>query len=143
MVNMAFWTTLILLPLVGLTAFRSWGLLRNYLEARKLGIPIVITPVSWHDTVWGLFADRFRWIRNFPFSWWYEISLFSFAQRQRHLPHQKYGDVYVVVSPRANYIMLNDPKASLEVQSHYKNWTKPEPVYEIFTALGNNLIADK
>ncbi|KAK7890212.1 hypothetical protein LTR67_008097 [Exophiala xenobiotica] len=139
---MAFWTTLILLPLVGLTAFRSWGLLRNYLEARKLGIPIVITPVSWHDTVWGLFADRFRWIRNFPFSWWYEISLFSFAQRQRHLPHQKYGDVYVVVSPRANYIMLNDPKASLEVQSHYKNWTKPEPVYEIFTALGNNLISD-
>ncbi|KIW20203.1 hypothetical protein PV08_00778 [Exophiala spinifera] len=139
---MALWIYLVLLPAILISCQRSLLLWKNYREARKLGIPIVITPVSWLDPFWGLFAQNLRWVKYLPFTYWYEISKFSAPQRERHLIHRKWGDVFVVVSPKANYIYLNDPKASNDVLSHYKTWTKPEPVYEIFTVLGKNVIAD-
>lgn len=138
----SFWIYLVLLPLVIISCQRSFLLFNNYLQACKLGIPIVITPVSWLDDLWDLVAPSLRWIKKLPFTYWFEISLFSFPQRERHLLHRKWGDVFVVVSPKGNYILLNDPKASNDVVSHYKTWTKPEPVYEIFTVLGKNVIAE-
>lgn len=134
---------LVAIPFVGWNLLRAYKLYRNYLSARKLGIPIVLLPISWQDDLWVLTWYWFKWINYLPnfLSWWFDYSRFAWPQELRHHPHEKYGDVFVLVAPGANEIIVNDPQASFEVQAHYKQWLKPEPLYEIFNTFGKGVIA--
>ena len=121
---------------------RAYKLYRNYVVARKFGIPIVVIPIGWQDDVWLLSWGMFTWIRRLPhfMNWWFEFSHYAWAQDLRYHPHRKYGDVFVIVSPGANEIMVNDPQANFEVQAHYKSWEKPASLYEIFDTFGQGVI---
>jgi cytochrome P450 len=47
----------------------------------------------------------------------------------------------VVVSPHTNEIIINDPKACVAVQTHYRDWLKPEPLYLVFDIWGTNVLS--
>lgn len=134
---------LFVIPFIGWNLHRAYSLYRNYLAARKLGIPIIVIPVGWQDDLWILTWGLFKWIAYLPnfLSWWFDFSRFSWQQQLRHQPHEKYGDVFVIVAPRGNEIIVNDPQAGYEVQARYKQWLKPEPLYEIFNTFGQGVIS--
>jgi len=131
------------IPFIGFNLHRAYCLYRNYLEARKLGIPIVVIPVGFQDDLWVLTLDYFTWIKYLPnyLSWWFDYSRLAWALQLRYRPHEKYGDVFVIVSPGANEIVVNDPQAGYDVQMHYKQWLKPDPLYELFNTFGPGVIA--
>lgn len=140
---MASFFVFLALPFIAWNLQRAYSLYRNYLAARKLGIPILVTPVGWQDDLWILTWYNFRWIKRLPnfLSWWYEYSHFCWSQDFRWKPHEKYGDVFVIVAPGGNEIMVNDPQACYNVQAHYKQWTKPDNMYEIFDTFGRGVIS--
>jgi cytochrome P450 len=131
------------IPFIGWNLRRAYNLYRNYLAARKLGIPIIVLPIGWQDDLWLLTWYFFKWIKYLPnfLSWWFDYSRYAWTQELRHRPHEKYGDVFVLVAPGGNEIVLNDPQASFEVQARYKQWLKPEPLYELFNTFGKGVIA--
>ena len=134
--------SIFLIPFVAFVAIRSYALIANYLKARKLGIPIIVIPLSWQDSGWIIIHPHVQRFRNI--SWLRKtltFSYFSWAQDDRHLPHQEYGDVFAVVSPGTTEIVVNDPTMAVEVQSQYKKWLKPGPVYEIFDTFGPTVIS--
>ena len=136
------WLSIVSIPILAIFAARTYRLLVNYFEARKLGIPIIVIPFSWQDDLWMLVHPHLRPFRNVPgLRNLYIFSSHSWAQDHRHVPHQKYGDVFAVVSPGCNEIVVNDPIACVEVQSHYKTWIKPPPLYAIFDQFGPNVIS--
>lgn len=130
------------LPLLAWLAVRSYRLTLNYMAARKLGIPIVLTPVSWEDNWWILIWGYFAWIRHIPVvGYWLPFSHHAWTLEARYRPHQRHGDVFVIVSPNRNEIMVNDPAAGVEVQAHYKAWAKPPPLYVLFDLFGRSVIS--
>ena len=121
---------------------RTYNLVVNYLQARKLGVPIVVIPISWQDALWMIVQPYFRRFENVPgLRNILTFSYLAWAQHKRFEPHQEYGDVFAVVSPQKTEIIVGDPVAVVEVQTHYKTWIKPEPHYEIFDTFGPNLIS--
>ena len=131
-----FWAPLSIIIVYNL--YRAYNLFCNYLIARKLGVPIIIIPVGWQDDWWLLSCESFRWITRLPsfLSYWYTFSHVAWAQEERWKPHRKYGDVFVICSPVANELMVNDPEATVEISAQWKAWLKAEPVYSVFNVYG-------
>ncbi|KIX06988.1 uncharacterized protein Z518_04964 [Rhinocladiella mackenziei CBS 650.93] len=134
--------SLIFIPFLAWLTIRASRLFTNYLSARKLGIPIIVVPCSWQDAWWIIIWGSFRWLRHVPIlGYWVDYSHHSWAQDLRYRPHQKLGDAFVIVSPVKNEIMVNDPAAGVELQSHYKTWIKPRPLYDLFETFGKSVIS--
>ncbi|KIX96695.1 uncharacterized protein Z520_07414 [Fonsecaea multimorphosa CBS 102226] len=132
----------ICIPILAWLAARTYGLVVNYRQARRLGIPVVVIPFSWQDDWWILLYPYFRYLRHLPvIGYMFVFSYHSWAQDERYRPHQTYGDVFIVVSPEKNEIVVNDPVAAVELQTQYKSWIKPPPLYEIFESFGPNVIS--
>ncbi|KAI1621842.1 cytochrome P450 [Exophiala viscosa] len=137
-------TPLILVSLaIVLTVIRrTYSLLQNYIEARKLGISIVIVPVEWHDQAWLLIRKSLKWIGSIPLlGYWYKYSYLGWVLDDRHKPHEKLGDVFAIVSPNAIVLEVNDPHAGLVLQRDYKTWVKPKDLYEVFDIYGPGLVS--
>src|ERR1700761_1889061 len=133
--------SIIFIPILACVAARPYGLITNYLQARQLGIPIVLIPFSWQDDLWNIIHPHLRRFRNVPgLRDIITFSYHSWAQDERYRPHRRLGDVFAIVSPGKNEIVVNDPIVAIEVQSHYKSWLKPGPLYEIFNNFGPNVI---
>ncbi|KIW18639.1 hypothetical protein PV08_02928 [Exophiala spinifera] len=133
---------LLAFPVVFLFLRRTYKLVRNYIEARKLGIPILVIPVSWHDREWLLVRHLFKWIDSIPvLGYWYRYSYIGWPLRLRFKPHEKYGDAFAIVAPNGVLIQVNDPQAGTVLQRDYKTWTKPASLYDIFDLYGKNVVS--
>lgn len=135
----------IFIPVLAFWVARCYALFVNYNTARKLGIPLVIIPWSWQDPFWVIIYPWLRPLRDIlPWDWarnCFTFSYHSWAQDERYRPHQKYGDIFAIVTPGRTEIAVNDPVIANELQAHYKTWQKPLPVYEIFDQFGPNVIS--
>jgi cytochrome P450 len=140
-------STNVLLAMVGLPIFamvvaRSYSLLVNYLQARKLGVPIIVIPFSWQDALWVLLLPLLRRFRNvYGLRNMLQFSHHTWPQDQRYGPHKRLGNVFAVVSPGRWDIHINDPAATVEVLSQWRTWLKPDDVYDIFDTFGPNVLS--
>lgn len=142
MLSMISFLVFICSPFVCWTLLRTYRLIVNYVAARKLGFPIVVVPIYRDDTWWLATFARSAWVRHIPvFGYWLPRRGHSWTFEGRYRPHHKYGDAFTVVSPTRVEVMINDPTAGVEVQSHYKAWQKPGSRYEVFDLFGQNVLS--
>ncbi|KAL6250068.1 hypothetical protein RBB50_002369 [Rhinocladiella similis] len=133
--------SLIYLLILSWVSLRAFRLTRNYLEARKLGVPIIIIPVSKEDRWWIVVWGKFAWIQHVPvIGYWLPYSHHAWSLNERYRPHHKYGDAFVIVSPTMNELVINDPQVGSEIQAQYKSWYKPNTLYDIFDIFGPCMI---
>lgn len=122
--------------------YRAFRIATNYFAARKLGLPIIIVPATWQDTVWVLAAPLFRFLYNAPFCSWYKYSYLGCNMHIRYDPHAELGSqAYVVVSPGRNEIVVADGAAVAELGGKYKKWDKPLDLYSLFAIFGPNVLS--
>lgn len=121
---------------------RTYRLIINYLQARKLGIHIIVVPVAWHEEWWLLIGKAFKWLDRVPvLGYWYKYSYLGWPISLRYKPHELYGDAFMIVSPKRNILMVNDPAACTVLQRDYKTWIKPQSLYKVFDTFGKGLIS--
>jgi cytochrome P450 len=137
---MALLLVLLTIP-VAILIYRFTNFLQNYIDARRLGIPIIFSPVSWQDSWWVPLAQIFTPFRHLPFSLgsWIFYSTMGWTLEDRYHAHEKYGAAFVIVSPRKNEIFVADPVACEELLSQWRIWTKCEEIYKIFDVFGKNV----
>lgn len=68
-----FFTTIITLLAI-LVTYRAFHFVGNYIEARKIGLPILVTPFTWQDPFWNVLGSNFSWIQHLPFGKRYKWS---------------------------------------------------------------------
>ncbi len=135
------WLYCIAIPIIFLLGRRAYNLYNNYFIARKLNIPLIVAPIGWQDDVWLLCWEWFKWLKRIPYvDVWFDFSRFCWTQDLRYRPHQQYGDVFAIVTPGAVEIVINDAQAVIEVQTKYRNWTKPETLFSLFDTFGKNVV---
>jgi hypothetical protein len=107
---------------VGLTGIwvicSSFFLLRNYIKARAIGVPIRVIPVSHSNPFWML-MDRpvLGVLRRFG------LESTSFARygfrlweiEDRAKSHQEMGPAFILVTPDRNWLYIADPDTINEV----------------------------
>jgi cytochrome P450 len=135
--------TLLLLPPLYILLTRTLSLYRNYTTARLLGIPIILSPVSWQDPLWLPLQPLFKPLTRLPLpkAWtrWITFSTLGWALEHRYHPHAELGPLFAIVSPRKTEFALADPVAGEEVLAQWKTWTKSEELYKIFETFGRNV----
>lgn len=121
------------------TALSTWPyrLYRNYLDARKTGLCLIISPITpfelpWHicPAIFGSIIKRQRWFRALDqtCSW-----------QDKNLLHEKLGSCFIHVSPGLNMLCTSDPTAIEYVYKKTKEFVKPD-VMKTLDFFGPNII---
>ena len=131
----------ILLPALLFLGRRAYSLYVNYGIARQFKIPIVMAPIGWQDDLWLLCWEWFTWLKRVPgVESWFEFTRFSWSLELRFRPHERYGDVFAVVTPGGVEIIVNDPTAINELLSKHRTWPKPEPLFALLDIFGKSVV---
>jgi cytochrome P450 len=125
---------LLLAPLLLWLTHRTITLLQNYTIARRLRLPILLTPLSWQDPWWLPLSSLFQPLSPyFPFL---SYSRLGWSLQDRYRMHHKYGPAFIIVSPRKTEIFIADPAAGRELLGNWRKWIKAPELYKIFTVFG-------
>lgn len=133
----------LLLAGLGLILFRNlYRLSHNYILARRIGLPIVVCPATWQNTLWMITITAIPSVRQLyklPGLDWIRYSYLGWVMYDQYHAHEKYGPAFTIVGPVKNEIMVGDPKVIHDVMVKYKKWQKPRELYSVFALLGENV----
>ena len=118
-----------LLPAAAWVLYSWYCLLLNYLTARKIGVPLIIIPISHENPLWmvvdkKIFMPLFE---RFPFGpgnfTRYNWRGWEFEDKNRS--HLEMGDVFFIVTPGRNWLYLCNAEALLEVFQRRADFLRP------------------
>lgn len=113
----------------------SISLLLNYRAARKLALPIIISPLSALNPLWMLTLKLFPvlpgFLQLFPFGLgkWARCSYIGWTFQDKCALHDELGLVFVLVTPSGNELWVADPNTAHIVLSKRKEYVKPTEMY--------------
>ena len=119
-----------------LAAYAIWtvtSLLVNYYSARRIGLPIVISPVSPLDPFW-IFSHRYlplKLLRSLPWGLgtFARCSYMGWSFQDKCAIHQEMGGAFVLVNPGINEVIVADPEAVHSILGRRKEFIKPAALY--------------
>ncbi|KAF4960706.1 hypothetical protein FGADI_785 [Fusarium gaditjirri] len=124
-----------------LFAWNLTSLYANYLSARKLGIPIIILPVSFDQPVLSLLMPYLSWVEKLPLGLgrWYRYADVGWPTRDGNRTILEVGnETFVLISPSSILIMTAYPPAVNHVYRD-RNLIVPSPFKDFLKALGPHL----
>ncbi|KAH0848926.1 hypothetical protein AYO21_08742 [Fonsecaea monophora] len=133
----AFWSLVL--------AYLLWTLIRftdNYLEARKIGLPILVSPVNPASPLWLLTKERLiPLVTSLPWGLgeWATRAEVGWTFYQRYSVHAKYGEAFTIVSPGTNEIYIADPSAVEDLLRRRNDFIKDPAMYGMLNFYGPNL----
>jgi cytochrome P450 len=130
-------------PVVVFTFYRTFHLAKNYIAARKLGLPIILLPVSSEDIWWIPLRPFFSFVQKLPFGLgtWYIYTELGWPMVDSNRTILKLGENFVLCSPACNMLATSYPPA-LEQRAFgggAKTWSAPEAQSQIFAFYGQNV----
>lgn len=119
-------------------AWTLLSLLSNYNAARKIALPVVISPVSPLNPLWILTYRVFPSIlslKHLPFGLgtWARCTYMGWSFHDKYALHDELGPVFTVVTPGGNEIIVADPQATHTILSRRKEFIKPAVMYGRYT----------
>ena len=126
---------MIRIAIIIILAWLIWNLLsflRNYAAARRIGLPIVISPIYPLNPVWILLHKRVLPIlKAFPWN----SGLFvrccygGWTFDDKYHLHEELGDAFVIVNPGQLELWISEAKTASLILSKRKNFPKPVDLY--------------
>ncbi|KAM6528335.1 hypothetical protein FALCPG4_009322 [Fusarium falciforme] len=120
------------------------NLRQNIAEAKRSGLPYIIAPCSPIFLPWQLtFKLWTPIIKLFPKPWWerwLEVLTPGFSYRTRHDGFAKYGDIFMVVSPKLIITMVCNAEAIHQITARREHFPKYVETYEILQQFGDNVL---
>lgn len=130
-----------LAPILVFISFRSYGLLRNYIAARRLKLPIIVLPCSFEDPWWILLKPLFWWVERLPLGLgdWYPYTDLGWPVEDVDKTVSRLGETFVLVSPNRNEICTAYPPAVRQIYKDMKTFIMPAPFSQAFAFFGQNV----
>jgi hypothetical protein len=121
-----------------------WNLFNNYLLARKVGLPIVIVPISPTNPVWMLIGRYFLpLIQHIPFGNGYFTRFchigWEFDEKNR--AHLELGDAFIFATPGKNWIYLCNADTTEDIirRERQGEFARPVEVLASLEVFGPNI----
>lgn len=115
---------------LGLSSWTLLSLLKNYKTARQIGLPLITSPVTPLNPFWILTWQLFPpilFLRYLPFGLgtWARCTYMGWNFDDQHALHDDFDDIFTIVTPGCNEIVIADPEAVVNVFSRRKDHIKP------------------
>lgn len=141
-------TQLVICLGIALLAVLSWvsfNLLRNYMVARRIGLPIVISPITPLNYFWLICYRVFPSVlhlKRLPFGLgkWARCTYTSWTFDDKCALHDELGDLFSIVSPGSIEVVVADPNTAHDIFTRRKDFVKPARVYDQLNVFGPSLI---
>ncbi|KAF9882183.1 cytochrome P450 [Colletotrichum karsti] len=120
------------------------GLQRNIAEAKKSGLPYIISPVSPFSMGWQL--THKLWlpiVKSLPKVWWENwlpISIPNYSYTLLHEPFARHGETFMIVSPFQILILTDSAEAIHSITQQREKFPKLVETYEILKQFGDNVL---
>jgi cytochrome P450 len=139
---------------LALTAYPCLQTAQNYYQARKLGLPILITPFALLNPFWALTQNYLAPIFYFlsahlppPACYLFDFIHYSTMDWNFHcryashsLPFKYYSPAFLIVSPGETQLVISDPDAADDILSRVrKDFLKPKAMYGALEVFGPNV----
>ncbi|GAB7331920.1 hypothetical protein MBLNU13_g03844t1 [Cladosporium sp. NU13] len=127
-----------------------YNLARNYVAARKLGLPIIIVPIDQHHLIWMLISVPLRPVfkKYLPESIYERLSLVTYGWEFHHglevfHKHGKPGNdkTFFLVTCGAAEISTRDPEVSWEISRRPRDFRQPATTDLIIGRFGGNVLS--
>ncbi|KAF7511089.1 hypothetical protein GJ744_005320 [Endocarpon pusillum] len=120
------------------------SLLSNYKAARRIGLPVIISPVSSLDPLWILTYRALpilRLFKSLPFGLgkWSRCAYMGWSFDDKYSPHKELDLAFALVTPSLNEVWIADPDAAHVVLSRRKEYIKSVKLYQPLNVFGPNL----
>ena len=122
------------------------ALLRNYSKARKIGLPILIQPVSYSNPLWLIIGRHVApWFKHLPFGLGKTVSRIGYSGwewSQKHSIHQEYGPGFVIVTPVQNWLYTCDGETLYGIFYGERQGSieRPTELWAMLNCFGPNVI---
>ena len=128
-------------------AFVSWSLisiLLNYKAARKIGFPVIISPVASLNPIWILTWRTFPSVlslRHLPLGLgkWARCTYMGWPFDDKDALHKELGPIFTIVTPAGLEVTVADPHVTNAVFAKRKEFIKPAVMYDQLNVFGRNL----
>lgn len=127
---------------VALLSQPIWWTIKNYREAKKLGLPIFLTPFPPIHQITLMFGPLLYPLSRFtprPICDWAKYGNFFWMYPDRYETAKRFGSTFLIVSPGKTIMILADPVAGEDMLSRTKQFIKPRVVYEAIEMFGPNV----
>jgi hypothetical protein len=132
---------LCLLPPAAWTVYSWYCLLLNYLRARKIGVPVVIIPISHGNLLWMIVDKKFfiPVFERLPFGSgsFVRYNWRGWEFQDKNKSHLELGDVFVIANPGRNRLYVCNAKALLDVFQRRMDFPRPLELFGIIQRTGN------
>lgn len=128
--------------LAGYALLSSWySLFRNYLIARKIGLPLRVIPISHLNHFWML-VDRkvLRYVRKvFGEITFTRYNWMGWELPDRYFSHHELGDVFILVTPGRNWLYLGHPDIVMDVVRRRDDFPRCVELTQVLDVFGPNV----
>ena len=127
------WTVLASV-LIASFGWTTVSIISNYITARKIGLPLVISPVFPLNPVWIVTYKVFPVVlllKHLPFGFgtWARCTYIGWQFHEKHALHDELGPVFLIVTPGGNEVTIADAQVAHTVLSRRKDFIKPAVMY--------------
>ena len=131
------WLLVLLSVALGWALWTCISLLNNYIRARQIGLPIIISPISALNPVCILATKAFpslpKHLSSLPFGLGtcFRVSYIGWMFPDKCAMHERLGDAFTVVNPSFNEVFIADADAAHTILAKRKEFIKPAMMYGV------------
>ncbi|KAK0665465.1 putative cytochrome P450 E-class, group I [Cercophora samala] len=131
-------------PVILFMTYTYLSLLRNYIVAIQIGVPVRAIPIEQTNPFWMImdkqvlaFLKRYLpFVRDSSFA---RFNWRGFEIAERYKPHHELGDVYMVSTPGRNWLYLGDPELVMQTIKRGKEFPRCSELAAALNVFGTNL----
>lgn len=120
----------------------SWySLLRNYLTARKIGLPLRVLPISHLNRFWMLVDRKVLYYvkKLFGESTFTRYNWMGWELPDRYSSHRELGDAFILVTPGRNWLYLGHPDMVIDVVRRRDDFPRCVELTQVLDVFGPNV----
>jgi cytochrome P450 len=126
--------------------YGAFRFVENYLEARKCGFPIYITPIDQVSPFWLIFSSAILPVckRFLPSTLWRPLDLSTYGFEWRDIVHGRTRPpAWMLIGPGKIDLFLEDPVMINSVLSKRKQFPQEESAMKFLSIVGKNLTSSE
>lgn len=132
------------LGVFGWTLYCGFCLARNYLAARKIGVPLRVIPIDHINPLWMLVDTKvLSLVRRLPGvlgdNSFTRYNYRTWEMQDRCRSHYEMGDVFMMVTPGRNWLYVANPDALMDMFRRRSEFPQCTELTEMLNVFGTNL----
>ena len=138
------WYLILLTIFLAPCLWTSASIASNYIIARRINFPIIVSPVSTLNPFWIILYRIFPPIlllKHLPFGLgtWARCTYMGWQFDDKHTLHSLLGPIFTIVTPAGNEVIVSDPSAAHAILAKRKDFIKPAIMYDQMNVFGPNV----